>query len=106
MSIPNIPISEQFLRQAETWCDLEAAASLLEETKSAVLSQKMQAHGDIPVNRAEMLVKGSDDWKQYLSDIVRARKAANKAKVRLEYFRILHSEWVSQQANDRMVSQL
>ena len=35
------PISEEYRIVAKQWVDAEAAASLLEDTKSAVLAQKM-----------------------------------------------------------------
>ena len=50
------PLSEQFRVVAKRWVDLDAAANLLEETKSAVLAQKMAELGDMPVSKAEMKV--------------------------------------------------
>ena len=53
------PISEQFRIVAKAWADLDAAANLLEETKSAVLAQKMLALGDMPVSKAERSERAS-----------------------------------------------
>lgn len=95
------PLSEEFRLVAKKFADLEAAASLLEETKSAVLSQMMLKLGDIPVSKAEMRVKGSDEWSEHIAKIVEARKEANLAKFHLEYIRLKHSEMIMADANHR-----
>lgn len=94
-------LSEEFRLAAKEWVELEAAASILEETKSAVLSQKMTEQGDIPVSRAEMAVKASSDWTEFVSKMVDARRAANLAKVRIEWIRMRHSEQQSREATAR-----
>jgi hypothetical protein len=97
----NQPISEQFRVTAKQWVDADAAASLLEETKTAALSQKMLALGDMPVSRAEMTVKASDEWALYLTGMVNARSRANLLKVKLEYLRMRFQEWNSEAATRR-----
>lgn len=95
------PISEEFRIVAKAWADLDAAANLLEETKSAVLAQKMLALGEMPVSRAEMQIKGSADWTDHVEKICEARKQANLKKVQLEYLRMKHTEWNVINANAR-----
>lgn len=97
----NMPISEQFRVAAKAWVDLDSAASLLEETKSAFLSQRMAALGDMPVSRAELSVKSSPEWHDYVTKTVDARKASNLAKVRLEWIRMKFSEQQSFEATQR-----
>lgn len=97
----NMPLSEQFRIAAKQWVDLDSAANLLEETKSAVLSQKMNAHGDMPVSRAEMAVKASPEWSDFVTKMVKAREAANLAKVKLEWIRMKFSEQQSFEATAR-----
>lgn len=97
----NFPWSEQFRIVAKQWVDAEAAASLLEDTKSAVLAEKMQALGDIPVSKAEMIVKGSQEWRGELLSITAARQAANRLKVQMEYIRMKFMEWNSENATKR-----
>lgn len=97
----NAPLSEQFRLAAKDWVDKDAAASMLEETKTAVLAQRMGALGDIPVNRAEQIVKGSKEWHDWIGGMVNARTAANLAKVKLEWIRMRHSEWQSEAATKR-----
>lgn len=97
----NLPWSEQFRIVAKQWVDAEAAASLLEDTKSAVLAEKMQALGEMPVSKAEMLVKGSQEWRGELLSITTARQAANRLKVQMEYIRMKFMEWQSENATKR-----
>lgn len=86
------PISEQFRIVARAWVDAEAAAQLLDETKSSVLAQKMSALGDMAVNKAEMTVKASKDWHDHLRTIVDARREANLKKVHMDYLRMRERE--------------
>lgn len=95
------PISEQFRIVAKQWVDADAAASILEETKSATLSQKMADLGDMPVSRAEMTVKASPEWKHFIGGMVEARKTANRLKVQLEYLRMRAGEQSSAEATRR-----
>lgn len=98
---PNLPWSEQFRIIAKQWVDADAAATLLEDTKSAILAERIQAHPDLAVNRAEAIVKSSPEWKDHIGKIVAARKAANRLKVQMEYLRMKFSEWQSDEANKR-----
>lgn len=97
----NVPLSEQFRLTAKEWVDADSAANLLEELKSATLSQRMTAHGEIAVSKAEMLVKASPEWKSYIEEMVSARKKANELKVKLEWVRMRASEWQSEEATKR-----
>lgn len=98
----NRPLSEIYLEAAEEWADAEAAAQLLEDTKSAVLSQRMLALGDMAVSKAEMLIKATPDWHDYLKKIVEARHQANLLKVKKEYIDKKFNEWQSQRADERV----
>lgn len=97
----NLPWSEQYRIVAKQWVDADAAASVLEELKSATLSQMMLAQGDMPVSRAEMKVKASEEWTKYIQNMVMERGAANKLKVQLEYLRMKFQEWSSENATKR-----
>jgi deoxyribose-phosphate aldolase len=95
------PISEQYRIIAKKYVEADAAASILEETKSAALAQWMAEEGDMPVSRAEMLVKASDKWVHYITDMVDARKKAALLKAQLEYIRMQFSEQQSREATQR-----
>jgi putative sterol carrier protein len=98
---PNHPISEQYRLAAKDWVEKDSAANLLEETKSAVMSQMMARLGDIPVSHAERAVKSSEQWMDFITKMVRAREAANLAKVRCEFIRMKFQEWSSFNATKR-----
>lgn len=97
----NLPLSEQFRVVAKQWVDADAAANILEDTKSAVLAERMVALGDMPVSKAEMQVKASKEWREHVETIGAARKEANKLKVQLEYIRMQSMEWQSENATKR-----
>lgn len=97
----NAPLSEQYRVVAKSWVDADAAASLLEETKSSVLARMMLAQGDMPVSRAEMNVKASDEWREFIQKMVEAREKAAFLKVKLEYIRMRFHEWQSIEATRR-----
>ena len=100
------PISEEFRLVAKAWVDANAAANLLEETKSAVLSKMMLALGEKSVSAAEMKVKASDKWYNHVKKIVDARADADLRKVQMEYVRMKFSEWQSSDANARRERQM
>ena len=97
----DLPWSEQFRLAAKAWVELDKAANMLEESKSAVLAQRIAAQGDVAYNRAEMAVKASPEWHEYIKSMVDARSAANLKKVQLEFLRMKFQEWSSAEANKR-----
>lgn len=97
----NLPWSEQFRIVSKKWVDAEAAASLMEDTKSSVMAERMLALGDMPVNRAEMIVKASPEWKEHLQIMNMHRQAANRLQAQKEYVRMKFMEWQSENANKR-----
>jgi len=102
----NRPISEQYRLASLRWVRANAAADLLEETKSAVLSQKMAALGDMPVSKAELKVKSSPLWEEHVQKIVDARREANELKVEADYLRMKFYEWQSHEASKRVEARL
>lgn len=97
----NLPLSEQYRVVAKAYVDADSAASLLEETKSAVLARMMLGLGDMPVSRAEMQIKASSEWNEFITNMVEARKKAAFLKVKLEYIRMKFHEWQSVEASRR-----
>jgi hypothetical protein len=95
------PISEEYRIAAKEWVGLDGAARLLEETKTAVLSQRMKMQGSMPVSKAELIVKASEEWEDYIKRMVEARTAANLAKVKVEWIKMRMQEWISGDANLR-----
>lgn len=95
------PISEQFRIVAKQWVDQDAAASLLEDTKSAVFSQMVLKHTDVSVARAEHLSRSSKEYREHIEKTVDARRLANRLKVQMEYLKMRFHEWNSSDANQR-----
>ena len=95
------PLSEQFRLIAKEWVELDGAARLLEECKTATLSTMMKRLGDKPAAHAERDVKASPEWHDYLRKMVETRTAANLKKVQMEYIRMKASEWIAADANAR-----
>ncbi len=106
MSEDERPVSELYRIAAKDWVEKEKAASLLEETKTSALSQRMLAMGDMPVSRAEMHVKASKEWHDLLNAMVEARAEANLAKVRMKWTELVFSEWQASDANARRERQM
>ena len=101
MNADNRPISEQFRLVAKQWVDADNAARMLEESKTAVLSQRMAQLGDVPLSHAEREVKASPEWQDWIRGMVEARTRANLLKVKLEYVRMTFSEAQSFEATKR-----
>ena len=71
----------------EAWADAHAAASLLEETQKSVLSELVadyQGSGVKAVAAAEHLARADRRYRQHVAEMVSARKAANKARVKMD----------------------
>lgn len=85
--------AEQIYREitvaGEAWADAEAAASLLEETRKSMLSKLMTECAAPSVGAKEMYALADPQYKTFVEGMVKARKAANKARVRYDSARIL-----------------
>jgi hypothetical protein len=95
------PLSEQFRLVAKEWVELDGAARLLEECKTATLSTMMKRLGDMPAAHAERDVKASTEWRDYLEKMVKTRTAANLKRVQMKYIDMKQQEWTSAEANAR-----
>jgi len=51
-------------------------------------------------------VKAGDPWANYIKTMVRAKTQANKARVEVDYIRMVFSEWQSREANVRAEKRL
>jgi hypothetical protein len=99
------PPSELYREAAQTWVALDAAARVLENTKSAIYSQKvLNLLAEFPhysVAKAELKVKGSDAWLVHLDAIDRARTKANEAKIEVDFRKMQSMEQNSKEAYER-----
>jgi len=99
-------ISEQFRIAGKDWVSKDGTARMLEESKTAVLAQRISQLGDIPHNKAEREVKASPEWHDYISKMVDAKTAANLARIKLDFIRMKASEYQSKEANNRIERKL
>ena len=103
--ISNKPLSEQYRLTGEQWVEKNAAAQLREEGKTTFLSARktalMEEKGDMPEAKAERLVKCSEEWKQYIVQMVSDRKDANKLKINLKSIEMRWGEQQSYEASKR-----
>jgi len=99
------PVSEQFRIIARKWVEADKAASLLEETRTAALSEMigkvLGADIGMPYNKAELAAKSSPDYKEFITKMVELRSQANLLKVQMKYLEMRHSEQQSEEATAR-----
>lgn len=97
-------LPESYREVGFAWADANAAANLLEDSKSAVLSSMVidiRKADDCSVAAAETKAKASLAWRNYLDDVHDARQKANRLSVEREYWKMKFSEWISNSADDR-----
>src|SRR5258707_13560928 len=101
----NYPISEQFRIVEKKWVEADKAASLMEETKSSVLSEMINGvisyNIGMPYNKAELSAKSNPEYKEFITTMVEFRSKANLLKVQMEYLRMQFQEWSSHESNSR-----
>lgn len=104
----NEPLSDQWRRQAHVANDFDAAATLLERTRSAVLSQMktklIAIDNKIANNKAEDIAKSSPEWKDFNDKMVAARQRANAAKIDAEWMHMKYFEDVGHRADERTIA--
>jgi hypothetical protein len=61
----------------------------------------MMKLGDLPVSKAEMMVKASPEWEEYLKLMCASRASANEAKLQMEYIKMRVMEKQSEEATAR-----
>lgn len=99
----NQPPLEVWRLQADEWADLDAAASLLADGQSTIISQRINdltADG-LSVAKAERQVKGSPEIDDYIKKKNAARKRANKARIAMDYAKEKLWEAKNKDANRR-----
>ena len=92
---------DALISSGESWADAEAAASLLEETRKSVLAKAMNESPATTVAAKEMYALASPEYREFVSGMVAARKAANKAKVRYDSAKVLAELRRSQESTRR-----
>jgi hypothetical protein len=78
------PLTDRLIEAGESWADLNAAATALENSIETVLAQILVDHFDQPEWKARALAKSDKRYWNILADAVEARQRANKARVRYD----------------------
>ena len=97
----DLPYSEQWRLKALEEVDADDAARMLEQSKTAVLSERIQGLGDVPYAHAERDVKASPWWHGWIKSMVTARTHANKLKIEAKFLEMRYYEGQSMNANKR-----
>ena len=79
---------KKLVEAGEDWTDKQAAAELLEETKKTVLAEVMSGEQGAR-NAREDSALASAVYKLHLTNMVTARKEANRARVRYDSMKVL-----------------
>jgi hypothetical protein len=66
-----------------------------------MINEVIGYHLDMPYNKAELAAKSSPEYKEFCTQMVTHRSAANLLKVQLEYLRMRFSEQQSHEATAR-----
>lgn len=106
MTDSNEPWSDQWRRASIHANELDTAATMLEESKSAVLAERKSRLGDITDAKAERLVKASREWSDYITKMVEARSRANEAKIEAEWMKMKYWESAGERADERTMARL
>jgi hypothetical protein len=94
-------IFAQLNSAGDAWADAQAAAELLEESKKSVLAELMVAQTEGTQSAKEANALASPVYKLHLTNMVSARKEANRARVRFDSMKVLAELRRTQAANRR-----
>ena len=82
------PLSEQCRVAGDAWVTLDHEARLLEATKDIELAERIADLGNVPVTKAERMVKATGSWREHVELIVAAHVEAARAAARIRTIRI------------------
>ena len=74
-------IRERLQEVGEEWADRDAAANLLEETKGSLLAELMNTASGASETERKRIAQADPAYKLHITNMVTARKEANRAKV-------------------------
>lgn len=81
-------IYQKLNETGDDWVDKNAAAEILEETKKTVLAELMSAL-EGPKTEREMKALSDPSYRLHITNMVAARKEANRARVKYDSMRVL-----------------
>lgn len=103
-------LSERYRLLGIEWADAHTAAKLLEELKTASLAKMKNRvigeQGQMSEAKADRIVRSSEEWEDYIKEMLRAENKALKLKVQLKSLEIANSERIDMGANTRHEARL
>ena len=100
------PISEEYRIASKEAVRLKSVAKLAEDLKQSRFAELMLAHNDLAVSRAEIAVRASKEWQDYVRSVCAAHEAADYAHKRVKWIEMRFQEWVMEQAHARHERQM
>jgi len=95
-------IYQMVTQSGEDWVDKDAAATILEETKSIVLAELInQQPPSLGVAARENAAKADPAYRLHITNMVAARKEVNRARVKYKSAEMLAELRRSQEATNR-----
>ena len=94
------------IKSGEEWADMDAAASLLEETRKSVLAKLMNECQAASIAAKEMYALAEEEYKKHVATMVTARKVANRARVKYDSAKILAELRRSEESTRRAEMQI
>ena len=82
-------IYNSLIESGESWADLQAAAELLEESKKSVLAELANKCPENSLGARESLALADPVYRLHLVNMVAARQAATRARVRYDALKVL-----------------
>lgn len=95
------PLSEQYRIASKAYVKAKSVAKLAEDLKPSKFAVMMQNYPDLAVSRAEIAVRSSPEWQQYVRSVVAAAEDADMARAKVKWIEMRFQEWVMQQASAR-----
>lgn len=70
------------------WADAQAAAEALEESRKSVLAEYTLSFDVKSMAEREAMALASPDYRDHVASMVKARQAANRARVRFDVYKV------------------
>lgn len=99
------PISERYRLLAAEFRKMNKAAKFYDENKKRELNRLIldvrKDDTSIPHNRAEVIASSTDEWGEYLRNMIQAEVDADYLRHMMKALEIEHSEWMMATADAR-----
>jgi hypothetical protein len=95
-------IYHNIVSAGEEWADKQAAADLLEETRKPILAELMNSENQgLSMAARESLALSSPAYRLHITNMVAARKEANRSRIRYDAVKVLAEMRRSQESTRR-----